>query len=293
MYKISQEFYKFLTLTFRLLPEGLSSKFGESLGILLYGLWIPRRKIAIKALEETMAQGMRLYQDREDKKDIPTPRQVVRAMFKNLGRSFAELMRLYHGDEGIFKRISFKGLDNFYKAKESGKGIIFLTGHCGNWELLAIAFGRLVEPIGVVARPLNNPRFNRFIEGIRTRYGNHVIYKKGAVKEIIRALRENRAVGILMDQSVGKSEGVLIDFLGRPAWTLRMPALIAKKTGAKILPTFIKRETDGHFIEIGPEVELTGDEVEDTRRLSSCIEKYIIENPEEWLWIHRRWKKRD
>jgi KDO2-lipid IV(A) lauroyltransferase len=157
---------------------------------------------------------------------------------------------------------------------------------------MAIAFGRFIEPIGVVARPLNSRAINKFIEDIRTKYGNHVIYKKGAVKEILRDLRENRAVGILMDQSVLKEEGVVIDFLGRPAWTSRMPALIAKKTGARILPAFIRKDNNGYLIEISSAIELTGDEVEDTKRGSEYIERFIISNPSEWLWIHRRWKKR-
>jgi len=278
-------FLKGLTIPFKILPEGLAIKLGESFGLLLYFFWHSRRKIALKALEETS-------------KIIPLNTtlenfQLVREIFKNLGRYFAELLRLYWGDEGIFKKIRFKGLENFYKAKEEGRGIIFITGHCGNWELMAIAFGKLIEPIGVVARPLNSKVINRFIEDIRTKYGNHVIYKKGAVKEILRDLKGNRAVGILMDQSVLKEEGVVIDFLGRPAWTSRMPALIAKKTGAAILPAFIKKEGEYHVVEIGEEIELTGKESEDTKRLSSSIEDYIIANPSEWLWIHRRWKRRE
>jgi KDO2-lipid IV(A) lauroyltransferase len=277
-------FLKGFTIPFKILPERLAIKLGESLGLLLYYFWHSRRKIALEAADETS-------------KIIPLnttdTTKLVREMFKNLGRYFAELLRLYWGDEGIFKKIRFKGLENFYKAKEEGKGIIFLTGHCGNWELMAIAFGRFIEPIGVVARPLNSRAINKFIEDIRTKYGNHVIYKKGAVKEILRDLRENRAVGILMDQSVLKEEGVVIDFLGRPAWTSRMPALIAKKTGARILPAFIRKEGEYHVVEIGEEIELTGKESEDTKRLSSSIEGYIIANPSEWLWIHRRWKRRE
>jgi KDO2-lipid IV(A) lauroyltransferase len=276
-------FLKGFTIPFKILPERLAIKLGESLGLLLYYFWHSRRKIALEAADETS-------------KIIPLnttdTTKLVMEMFKNLGRYFAELLRLYWGDEGIFKKIRFKGLENFYKAKEEGKGIIFLTGHCGNWELMAIAFGRFIEPIGVVARPLNSRAINKFIEDIRTKYGNHVIYKKGAVKEILRDLRENRAVGILMDQSVLKEEGVVIDFLGRPAWTSRMPALIAKKTGARILPAFIRKDNNGYLIEISSAIELTGDEVEDTKRGSEYIERFIISNPSEWLWIHRRWKKR-
>ncbi|MFN3739063.1 MAG: lysophospholipid acyltransferase family protein [Thermodesulfovibrionales bacterium] len=275
----------FLILFFTILPEWFSLKLAEGAGTLLYYLWRSRRKIAINAIRET-SQFV----------ELKTPMKeadIVKRMFKHLGRSFAEIVRLYGGKRSILERIVFKGLENFHRAKESGRGVIFLTGHCGNWELMAVAFGMTVEPIGVVARPLNIRTLNEVIEKMRSRYGNHVIYKKGAIREMLRLLRENRAVGILMDQSVLRQEGLLIDFLGRPAWTSRMPAMIAKKTGAKVLPAFIKRQGDGHLIEIGKEIELTGDEIEDTKRLSSYIERYIIENPSEWLWIHRRWKQRN
>ncbi len=274
-----------------ILPLSLSLSAGELLGIAIYYLWQSRRRIAIKAVEETFAYLKRAFPEKAEHWKVP--HEIVKAMFKNLGRSFVELVRIYWGDEEVFRRIRFRGLEVFERAKQKGKGIIFLTGHCGNWELMAIAFGRKVEPIGVVARPLNSKGLNSLIEEIRTGHGNHVIYKKGAVREILRDLRDNRAVGILMDQSVLRQEGLLIDFLGRPAWTSRMPALIARKTEAVVLPAFIKRDGDGHLVEIFQEVELTGDEEEDTKRLSSFIERYIIENPEEWLWIHRRWKRRD
>lgn len=277
---LAVSFILFLTI----LPERFSLKLAESAGTLLYYLWRSRRKVAINAVRET-SQFVELKTSLKET-------GIVKSMFKHLGRSFAEIVRLYGGDRRILQRITFKGLENFERAKKAGKGIIFLTGHCGNWELMAVAFGITVEPISVVARPLNNRALNGVMEKIRSRYGNQVIYKKGAIREMLKLLRENRAVGILMDQSVLRQEGLLIDFLGRPAWTSRMPAMIARKTGAKVLPAFIKRQADGHLIEIGKEIELTGDEIEDTRRLSSCIENYIIENPAEWLWIHRRWKQR-
>ncbi|MCX7792931.1 MAG: lysophospholipid acyltransferase family protein [Thermodesulfovibrionales bacterium] len=276
--------FRFFVLVITALPERFTLKTGEFLGRLLYYFWIPRRKIAIEAVKKTSLM-VKL-------KTNLSPHSIVKKSFINLGRSFIEIIRLYGGDRSILKRVKLKGIENFDRAKAEGKGIIFLTGHCGNWELMALAFGNTVEPIGVVARPLNSRQLNKLIEKIRCKFGNHVIYKKGAVREILKFLRENRAVGILMDQSVLRQEGILIDFLGRPAWTSRTPAMIAKKTGAKVLPAFIKRDGEWHIIEIGKEVQLKGDELEDTKKLSSYIETYIMEHPTEWLWIHRRWKER-
>lgn len=276
--------FKFLVFILKILPRELSFKIGEKLGLILYYLWNRRRHIALNSIKETLSRII-LKTDLE-------PQRISKKVFSNLGRSFVEILRLYSGDRKILSTVSFKGLENFYEAKRAGKGIIFLTGHCGNWELMAIAFGARVEPLGVVARPLNNKGLNYIVEKIRTRYGNTVIYKKGAIRHILRYLRENRPIGILMDQSVLKEEGLLIDFLGRPAWTSKMPALIAKKSGARVLPAFIKHTSAGHIVEIGNPIELTGDIREDTKRLSSPIERFIIENPTEWLWIHRRWKQR-
>jgi len=275
---------KILTLPFIILPEKLSIKLGEYIGGLLYHLCRSRRLIAIDNVNKTL-KFVQL-------ETSLSPSEIIQVMFKNLGRYLAEILRIYWGDEKIFKKVRFHGLENFYKAKAQGKGVIFISGHCGNWELMAIAFGKFFEPVNVVARPIDITTINKFVENIRAMYGNKVIYKKGAVKEIIKNIRGNGIVGVLIDQSVLKEEGVLINFLGRPACTSKMPVLIAKKTGSKLLPVFIKREQDEYIIEIHEAIELTGDEIEDTRVASGYIERFIIENPSEWLWIHRRWKKR-
>jgi KDO2-lipid IV(A) lauroyltransferase len=132
---------------------------------------------------------------------------------------------------------------------------------------------------------------------MRKKYGNSIIYKKGALKPILQALRSNGCVGILMDQAVVRDEGFVINFLGRGAWTTKMPALIARKTGAAVLPVFIHRTGTGHVINIYPEIELSrsddreGAVRDDTIMFSGYIEQYIAKHPAEWLWIHRRWKR--
>ncbi|MBI1812098.1 MAG: lysophospholipid acyltransferase family protein, partial [Nitrospirae bacterium] len=167
----------------------------------------------------------------------------------------------------------------------------------GNWELVAIASSYKLLDISAVARRSNNPYINKFIEKARQRYGNSVIYKKGALRNIIERLREGGSVGILMDQAVLSDEGYVIDFLGRGAWITKMPALIARKTGAAVLPAFIHRTDKGHRITIYPEVKLSdiADKekavIEDTKKFSGFIEAYVKEYPSEWLWIHRRWKR--
>ena len=148
-----------------------------------------------------------------------------------------------------------------------------------------------------MARPIDNPYLNRLVERTRRKYGNRVIYKKGALKKILFALSKNEAVAILMDQSVVSSEGVMADFLGKKDYTMKTPALIAMKTGSPVLPAFIRRSGDGHIIEIGEELILDRSDggektvYANTVKMSQSIEEYIRQNPAEWLWIHRRWKR--
>jgi KDO2-lipid IV(A) lauroyltransferase len=279
-----------LSVPLAILPLRWSMKAGEILGLLLFYLWGSRRRIAVENLAKIAAKGsISLYAPVE---------AVIRDNFRNLGKSFAEVIKIYYGcGEKVLESVDIEGAENFRKAQSKGKGILFLTGHCGNWELLALIAVVRLAPLGVVARPMNNPYLNSLVEKVRRRYGNSVIYKKGALRSIIRIFKDNGCVGILMDQAVVPEEGYIIDFLGKGAWTTKMPAIIARKTGAAPLPAFIHRTVKGHAIKIYPEVELSHSSdieealKEDTRRFSGFLEDYIREHPAEWLWIHRRWKR--
>ena len=273
------------------MPTTFSIKTGKVLGIVLFHLWGSRRKIAINNLKEAISSGV-LQLDM-------SPESIIRTFFQNLGKGFAEIIKIYFGlGRNIIESVTFEGVEHFHTARSKGKGVLFITGHCGNWELLAIATSvKLSRSLAVVARPLDNPFLNRMIEKVRQKYGNRIVYKKAALKNILQAMRSNEAVGILMDQAVLAREGFVIDFLGRGAWTTKMPALIARKTGAAVLPAFIQRTEHGHTIKIFPEVQLSREAEKeeqvrkDTKKFSSYIEEYIQKHPSEWLWIHRRWKR--
>ncbi|MEW6571077.1 MAG: lysophospholipid acyltransferase family protein [Nitrospirota bacterium] len=279
-----------LSIPLAILPYRISIKVGELLGILLFHLWRGRRKIAIENLKRSVLAGGIAISD--------LPEKIIRNNFKNLGRSFVELIKVYYGiDRRIFDSVHFEGIENVNAAESMGRGILFLTGHCGNWELMAVVLSARLKSVAVVARPINNPFINGIVERVRKRCGNRVIYKQGALKSIIQTLRNNGAVGILMDQAVLSDEGYVIDFLGRDAWTTKMPALIARKTGVPVIPIFIHRINGGHRIKIHPPLELSENgnrehaAREDTKRFSSFIEEYIRNHPTEWLWIHRKWKR--
>ena len=293
-----------LSIPVAILPLKWSIKAGEILGLLVFYLWGSRRRIAIENIKESLVKRQEL--------NPPLPpfskggrgginysaEGIARETFKNLGKSFAEVIKIYYGfGKKIIDSVDIEGIENFNQAKSKGKGILSLTGHCGNWELMAITTSVKLSGITIVARPINNPYINKFVESIRQKYGNSVIYKQKALKPIIQALKNNDSVGILIDQAVIPDEGYVIDFLGRGAWTTKMPALLARKTGAAVLPAFIHRTDGRHKIKIYPQVELSGDNdkenavKEDTKKFSRYIEEYIKEHPSEWLWIHRRWKR--
>ncbi len=266
-----------------LLPHKTALKVGEILGIIISYLWGSRRRIAIDNIKKAIG----------DKQF-----QIAKETFKNLGRSLVEVIKIYYGlGKKIIDNVEVRGIENYHNAKLKGRGVILITGHCGNWELMSVTFSVKVDNVSGVARKQNNPYLNKLVETIRAKYGNKVIYKKGALKGILSELRKNKGVGILMDQAVLENEGYIIDFLGKPAWTTKMPALIARKTDAAVVPVFINRDGDKHVINIHPEVILSAEQdiekalIEDTKIFSKYIEEYIKENPSEWLWIHRRWKR--
>lgn len=263
---------------------------GGPLGALLYRLWGSRRRIALENLTRSALS-----------KDLSlnlSPEEVIRESFRNLGRSFIEIVKIYYGrGNKLVEGTAIRGMENFERARTKGKGVIFITGHCGNWELLAITSAFRGVPLSVVARPLNNPYLNKILEMARSRFGNRIVYKKGALRDMISTLKDYGCVGILMDQAVVPGEGCIVDFLGRGAWTTKVPALIARKTGAPVLPAFIRRTGKVHEIIICPEVELSSNSdredavKDDTREFSGFIETYVRENPSQWLWLHRRWKR--
>lgn len=284
----------FFSFPVAVLPHKIALKVGEILGLLVFYTWGSRRKIAIDNIEKAIGNSLQPLAI----SNRPLAVSIAREAFRNLGRSFVEVIKVYYGlGKSIIDNVEISGVENYHKAKSKNKGVIFITGHCGNWELMALAFGAKVDNVSVVARQQNNPYLNRLVEKVRAKYGNRVIYKKGALKGILSELKKNRGVGILMDQAVLKDEGYIMDFLGRPAWTTKMPALMARKTGAAVLPIFINRSVAKHVINIYPEVALSAEDdtekaiIEDTRRFSGFIEDYIREHPTEWLWIHKRWKR--
>jgi len=220
---------------------------------------------------------------------------IIDGVFENIARLLLTLARFPDlNAANISEWISLEGLEHYSKAKQAGCGVLVLTGHLGNWELSAFAHAWMTEPMNVMVRPLDNPLIDVLVEERRALSGNCLIYKRDAARSVIRALRMNEAVGILADQNTSLAEGTFVNFFGKAACASSAFVRLAYHTGARVIPGFAlwNPTAQRYILRFYPAIELTGDERADTQRLHSTIENVIRAHPDQWMWIHRRWKTR-
>lgn len=277
-----------------LLPLNMALALGEMTGILLFHLLRRERRTTIENITASLPF---LERQAAWNPTHGTPHEIARNTFISFGKTFVETLKLYYGlGNKLINGVEVRGLEHYYEAHGKEKGIIFITGHCGNWELMALSFGIRYSPVSVLAKRQKSSYFTTILERLRKNYGNNVIYVDGAARKIFYELRANGIVGILVDKVVPPREGALIDFLGRPAWSTTMPATLAAKTGVPLLPIFIHREGTRHVIDISPVIQCaplpdgSPDNEEITRRQQDCIAQYVAKHPTEWLWMYKRWK---
>ncbi|BDC52545.1 hypothetical protein F183_A48600 [Bryobacterales bacterium F-183] len=221
--------------------------------------------------------------------------EIVDGVFRSVARVLAAVARVPSlNRENIRDIIEYEGFEHYEEAKRRGKGVLFATAHLGNWELSAIAHSLMTEPMHVMVRPLDNRHVDAIVEERRAWTGNNVIAKKDAVRDILKALKRNEPVGILIDQNVGLAEGTFINFFGVPACAGTAFARLAARSGAAVIPGFAlwNESTQRYVLKFYPLVEMTGDADADTRAIHAVIESVIREHPDQWLWLHRRWKTR-
>jgi KDO2-lipid IV(A) lauroyltransferase len=216
-------------------------------------------------------------------------------MFSHFGRFLLELIKFGSlSDEEILARVEFEGEEHVRQAYRQGHGVLLLTGHFGYWEMVGIAFGLRIGPLAVLARPLDNPHLHAMLESIRTRSGNTVIYRQGAVRRILRELEANHAVAMLIDQHM-HSDAVYVDFFNRPAATTTALAALALRTGAAVIPGFGLPLPGGRYrLVFDRPVPLPPDGPDAirifTQRCTDVLEMYVRRDPHLWLWMHRRWR---
>jgi Kdo2-lipid IVA lauroyltransferase/acyltransferase len=227
--------------------------------------------------------------------------QVLRGCFRNLGRLLVEFSHFPElNKKNISEFVTQDGVENYHEALRRGRGVIFMTAHFGAWELSSFAHSLFGYPMKFVVRPIDNPKVDALITRYRTMGGNVPIQRRSAGRDILKALRDNEAVGILFDQNTTSNEGIFIEFFGIPAATTPAIATFALRTGAAVLPGFLiwEEKLGKHRLRFDPPVQLieTGnlenDVAENTKLFNRILEGYVRKYPDQWLWIHRRWKTR-
>lgn len=263
-------------------------KFLQALGWFGFYLVRSERRITIDHL--TMVYG-----DQKSSKEIY---RMARAVFANLGRNMADAFRIpLYNARNIDNFVKSAGLENLNQALQKGKGVLALTGHIGNWELMGSYLALKGYTVNVVGAPIYDPRLDQLVVNNRLQGGLKYIARGSATREIIRALRRNEIVGLLIDQDTKHVDGVFVDFLGKKAYTPVGPVILAMKTGAPIVPMAIHIQKDNrHQIKINPELKLkkSGNQedsrIHNTQICSDAVEEFIRQTPTQWVWMHKRWK---
>jgi KDO2-lipid IV(A) lauroyltransferase len=221
--------------------------------------------------------------------------QIVDGVFRSIARilvAFAKFPSIRRGYLGQWIRL--EGGEHFDQALRAGRGVLVATAHLGNWELSAFAHALMTAPMNMVVRPLDNPLIDRLVERRRALTGNRPIGKKDFARAILKALAANQAVGILIDQNAALETSVFVDFFGVPASAGTGFAKFASHSGAAVIPGFaLWNEAEQRYVlRFYPPLPMTGDAARDTQTLHSKLEEVIRQYPDQWLWIHRRWKTR-
>jgi KDO2-lipid IV(A) lauroyltransferase len=276
-----------LMVLVRLMPDPVVRGCGSLLGLAFYTFDRPHRRIA----ERNLAAAFPLRSASER-------REIVRAAFSHFGRLLFEVLKFSTlSPDAMLARVEFDGEERARLAYAQGKGVLFVTGHFGFWELHAVVHALRLAPIGVLARALDNPELNRLLESIRERTGNSVIYRKNTIRRVMRMLQTRQGVAVLIDQHIQSRDAIYVDFFDRPAATTSAVAAIALRTGAPVVPVFALPLGGGRYRMIYEHpVEPPGagspDAVREfTQRCTDVLEMYVRRRPDLWLWMHRRWRE--
>jgi KDO2-lipid IV(A) lauroyltransferase len=272
------------------LPRPLARSIGAGIGAVAYGVVGKLRRVGVRNLELA-------YPEWTAEERLRTLRKI----YRNLGWQLAEfcLMSSYTRDQAS-QFIEYDGLEHYLAARERGKGVLVLTGHLGAWELSSFYHSLVGFPMGLVIRRLDNPLVDEFVNRIRCLHGNRVIHKDDFARGLISAMRAGETVGILMDTNMTPPQGSFVPFFGVQACTASGMARVALRTDAAVVPGFLlwDEACKKYVLRFGPRIELarTGDADADvlanTAQFAATTERYIREYPEQWLWMHRRWKTR-
>lgn len=272
-----------------LIPHPVARAIGRVLAALAYRFWGRLRRVGMFNLKLA-------FPDWTDQQR----RQVLRKLFRGFGRmlaDFAHHPRIRR--DNIERLIIYDGFEAYAQAHKEGKGVLYLTAHFGNWELSSFAHGVYGHPLSFIVRELDNPLVDRLINAYRCLSGGRAIEKRDAAREVLKTLHRGEAVGILSDQNMLLGDGVFVNFFGVPACSTTAPARFARKTGAVVLFTLtiwdeklrkyrLRFERVPWIRREDPEEEI----LVNTQNYARLLEEHVRRYPEQWLWVHRRWKTR-
>jgi Kdo2-lipid IVA lauroyltransferase/acyltransferase len=273
-----------------LMPRPLSRAFAIAIAQVVYLLHFRLRQVGMRNLEMVFPE-----------KNEPERRRLLRGVFTSLGRQLSELCQFpKYTPENIDEVVVYDGLENYERAYAQGKGVLFLTAHFGGWELSAFAHSLHGHWLHVVMRPMDNEYLDRLLQHYRTMHGNKTVNKDDFVRGLLAAMKAGETVGILMDTNMTPPQGIFVDFFGIPACTASGLARIALRTDAAVVPGFTIWDPglQKYRLRFDPALELirTGhheaDIAANTQMFTKVIEDYVRRYPDQWLWVHRRWKTR-
>ncbi|HVP54211.1 MAG TPA: lysophospholipid acyltransferase family protein [Candidatus Eisenbacteria bacterium] len=272
------------------LPRPLARGIGLAVGRVVYHLHPRLRRVGLRNLEMAFPG-----------KPLTERRRILRGVYASLGRLLAEFCLFpRYTRENVAPVAVYQGFENFEAAEKRGRGVLFLTGHFGGWEIGSFFHSLQGHPMRIVVRPIDNPYVDNLVTRYRTLHGNSIIGKQGFARGLLSAMENNETVGILMDTNMTPPQGVFVDFFGIPACTAVGIARVALHTDAAVVPAFtiwdpVLRKYRVEF-ERAVELVRTGDDEADaianTALFNRIFEEYVRKYPDQWLWVHRRWKTR-
>ena len=266
------------------LPSALA--LGRRLGSVYGSVIRYHRRDALEALRRSFP----------GKSDIEI-RGILKRMYENLGMNLVELLRLSRAPDGYFRDfIAWDGEEHVRNALARQKGLLVLSAHMGNWDLLCTAAPRFSYPLTIITKEIRNKAVNDFWMDIRARFGLKFAPAHSSYRMCLSALKKNEIIGFILDQNMIRDEGVFVDFFGRPACTTPGLAYMSMQSGAPVVPAFTIRQEDGHhLVKILPPIEPPPDRTPQTIQqftqvYTHIIEQVVREHPDQWIWIHRRWR---
>ena len=272
------------------MPRPLARSFAALLAVAVYCIFGRLRRVGVRNLEMALPEI-----------SSKTRNEILRRVYRHLGWQLVEFCRMTgYTPENSRDWMRTEGLEHYLAAQARGKGVLVITGHLGAWELSSFYHSLMGHPMGMVIRRLDNRRLDRFVNRIRCMHGNRVLHKDDFGRGLLTSMRSGGTVGILMDTNMTPPQGAFVEFFGIQACTATGLAHVARKTGAAVLPGFMLWEPAErrYVLHFGPEVPIphTGDVASDilaaTQLCTAAIESWIRRYPDQWLWIHRRWKTR-